>query len=83
MADSIYWNPILETLPREKIRKLQLKKFRKIFQWAYDRSKFHRKLYDDAGITPQDIRSFEDIHRVPTVEKSMMRDIQGLSLIHI
>ena len=72
-----YWNPVLETLPREKIRELQLKKFRKIFQWTYDRSKFHRKLYDEAGITPQDIRSFEDIRRVPAVEKSMMRDIQG------
>ena len=77
MTDSTYWNPILETLPREKIRTLQLKKFRKIFQWAYDHSKFHRKRYDDAGITPRDIRSFEDIRRVPTVEKSMMRDIQG------
>jgi phenylacetate-CoA ligase len=72
-----YWNPVLETLPRGKIRELQLKKFRRIFQWAYDRSKFHRKLYDDAGLTPQDIRSFEDVRRVPTVEKSMMRDIQG------
>jgi len=77
MADSIYWNPVLETLPREKIRALQLKKFRKIFEWTYDHSKFHRKLYDDAGIIPQNIRSFEDIRRVPTVEKSMMRDIQG------
>ncbi len=77
MADPMYWNPVLETLPREKIRRLQLKKFRKIFQWAYDHSKFHRKLYNDAGIKPDDIRSFEDIRRIPTVEKSMMRDIQG------
>ena len=72
-----YWNPVLETLPREKIRALQLEKFRRIFKWTYDHSKFHRQLYDDAGITPRDIRSFEDIRRVPTVEKSMMRDIQG------
>jgi len=72
-----FWNPIIETLPLEKIRRLQLKKFQKIFQWAYDHSKFHRKLYNDAGIKPEDIRSFEDIRRVPTVEKSMMRDIQG------
>jgi len=66
-----FWNPIIETLPLEKIRRLQLKKFQKIFQWAYDHSKFHRKLYNDAGIKPEDIRSFEDIRRVPTVEKSM------------
>ena len=77
MTEQIYWNPVLETLPRDKIRELQLKKFRKIFQWSYDHSKFHRALYDDAGVRPEDIRSFEDIARVPTVEKSMMRDIQG------
>jgi phenylacetate-CoA ligase len=77
MADQIYWNPALETLPRENIRELQLNKFRKIFQWAYDRSQFHRRLYDQAGVAPQDIKSFEDIARVPKVEKSMMRDIQG------
>ena len=71
-----FWNPVLETLPQEKIKMLQLGKFKKIFRWAYDHSRFHRKLYDDAGIKPDDIRSFEDIRRVPRVEKSMMRDIQ-------
>jgi phenylacetate-CoA ligase len=71
-----YWNPVLETLPHERIRALQLKKFRRLFRWTYDHSRFHRALYDNAGITPDDIRSFEDIWNVPKVEKSMMRDIQ-------
>ena len=71
-----YWNPVLETLPREKVRALQLNKFKRMFRWAYENSRFHRALYDDAGITPEDIHSFEDIHRVPAIEKSMMRDIQ-------
>ena len=74
--DQEYWNPVLETLPREKIRSLQFNKFKHIFRWAYENSRFHRALYDDAGITPDDIRSFEDIHRVPAIEKSMMRNIQ-------
>jgi phenylacetate-CoA ligase len=71
-----YWNPVLETLPQEKLRDLQLRKFKKIFEWAYTHSKFHRSLYDETGIKPDDVHSFEDIRRVPTVEKSMMRDIQ-------
>jgi phenylacetate-CoA ligase len=71
-----YWNPILETMPQEKLRVLQLKKFKKIFQWAYDHSKFHRQLYAEAGIEPGDIKTFEDIAKVPKVEKAMMRDIQ-------
>ncbi|MBW2028170.1 MAG: phenylacetate--CoA ligase family protein [Deltaproteobacteria bacterium] len=76
MAKQRYWNPVLETLPLERIRALQLEKFKRIFQWTYDRSKFHRSLYDKAGITPGDIRSLEDVREVPTVEKSMMREIQ-------
>ena len=71
-----YWNPVLETLPQEKIRDLQLKKFKRIFNWAYEKSIFHHSLYKKAGIKPGDIRSFDDIRHIPTVEKSMMRDIQ-------
>jgi phenylacetate-CoA ligase len=75
-TDPPFWNPILESLPIEKVRQLQLKKFKSIFRWAYEHSKFHRKIYDDAGINPGDIHAFDDIRRVPTLEKSMMRDIQ-------
>ncbi len=71
-----YWNPLLETLPLERLRELQVKKFRRIVTWACERSKFHRKLYQDAGFEPGDIRSYDDISKVPKVEKSMMRDIQ-------
>jgi len=71
-----YWNPFLETLPQERIRRLQFKKFKRIFKWAYNHSKFHRALYEKAGIKPDDIASFDDIRHVPKVEKAMMRDIQ-------
>jgi phenylacetate-CoA ligase len=71
-----YWNPILETLPREKLRDRQVRKFRHIMGWAYEHSKFHRQFYKKAGIEPGDIKTMEDIAHVPKVEKSMMRDIQ-------
>ncbi len=77
MKDSEFWNPVLETMPREKLQQLQLKKFKEIFTWAYERSKFYRKLYKDAGIEPGDIKKFEDIHKVPKIEKSMLRGAQG------
>ncbi|MFA6223231.1 MAG: phenylacetate--CoA ligase family protein [Desulfomonilaceae bacterium] len=71
-----YWNPYLETLPRENLEKLQLKKFRRILNWAYENSKFHRSLYNEIGLNPQDIRTLDDVKLVPKVEKSMMRDVQ-------
>ncbi len=73
----IYWNPLLETLPPEKLQRLQLVKFKEIFQWAYDHSKFYRKIYDRVGIEPGDIKTFEDIRKVPKIEKAMLREAQG------
>ena len=76
MIPSKYWNPLLETLAPNKLRALQLRKFKAIFTWAYNHSKFHRSLYDSAGIKPEDIRTTADIRQVPKVEKAMMRGIQ-------
>jgi phenylacetate-CoA ligase len=72
-----YWNPILETLPREKLQQFHLKKFQHIFKWAYENSPFYRRLYTEAGIEPGDIKTFDDIRKVPKTEKSMLRAIQG------
>jgi len=71
-----YWNPVLETLPEDKLKRLQFEKFRRLLHWTYDHSKFHRSLYEKAGMKPDDIASFDHIRRVPKVEKAMMRDIQ-------
>ena len=78
MEYSTYWNPMLETMDHEMLRNLQLKKFKRIFKWAYDHSKFHRSLYDKTGIRPEDIRSVKDIRSVPKVGKSMMRDVKRI-----
>jgi phenylacetate-CoA ligase len=77
MRDSVYWNPIIETLPRERLLDLQLKKFRKILEWAYAGSPFYRKLYKDAGLEPGDIKSYRDIMKVPKIDKDMLRDVQS------
>ncbi len=71
-----YWNPYLETLPQEELRRLQLDKFRRIIAWAYDRSPFYRELYSQAGLEPGDIKTWEDVRRVPTVDKSMLKAAQ-------
>ena len=72
----ICWNPVLETLPQEKLRALQLKKFRRILDWTYNNSPFHRRIYQEAGLEPGDVRSLEDIRKVPQVEKGMLREVQ-------
>lgn len=72
----MYWNPVLETMPRERLEALQLKKFKRIVEWAYHNSPFYGRLYRDAGLEPGDIKEFKDIRRVPKTDKGMLREVQ-------
>lgn len=71
-----YWNPILETLPQEKLRELQFKKFKRIVEWGYNNSKLYRRIYDKAGFKPEDLKTWSDIAKVPTLQKEDYRDAQ-------
>lgn len=70
------WNPVLETMPREELRDLQLRRFREQVEYAYEHSPFYRKKLDDAGVDPAAITSFEDVRRVPTTAKGELRGAQ-------
>lgn len=74
--ESLYWNPLLETLPPEKLRALQFMKFKRSLNWAYRNSTFYRRVYKEAGLEPGDIKTFDDIRLIPKIEKSMMRETQ-------
>ena len=74
---SPYWNPYLETLPRERLRELQFRKFKRILAWAYERSPFYRRLYKAAGLEPGDVKTWADVPRVPKIEKSMLQAAQA------
>jgi len=65
-----FWNPVLETMPRENLEKLQLKKFKRTMQYAIDHSPFYQRKYEEAGVSPGDIKTLEDVRRVPLVDKS-------------
>ncbi|MGE3173750.1 MAG: phenylacetate--CoA ligase family protein [Planctomycetota bacterium] len=62
---SPYWNPKTETLPKEQLRALQTRKLQDLVQRAWSGSPFHRRLYEAAGVTPDSIRTLDDIRRLP------------------
>ena len=69
MADSPYWNPKNETLPREDIRRLQTYKLRQMAEWSYAKSPFHRRRFDAAGFRPEQIQTLDDLRRVPMMTR--------------
>ena len=76
IVESPYWNPYLETLDPERLRALQLEKFRRVLTRAYERSPFYRRLYQAAGLEPRDVRSWDDVARVPKVDKALLQAAQ-------
>ena len=68
------WNRDVETMPRPKLRELQLGRLRWSVRWAYDRVPFHRHRLDAAGVDPDGIRSLDDLRRLPFMVKSDLRE---------
>ncbi|MDO8688808.1 MAG: phenylacetate--CoA ligase family protein [Dehalococcoidia bacterium] len=64
-----FWNPKSELASREELRQLQLRKLQTTAEWAYARSPFWRRKLDAAGVRPGDIRSLDDIRRLPFLTK--------------
>lgn len=74
------FNVEMETMPHERMRALQLERLRHAVKRAYDRVPFHRAALDRAGLDPEDIRSLEDIRRLPFMKKSDLRDYYPFGL---
>ena len=67
-------------MPEKWVKKMQLKRFRKIFEWAKENSEFYKKIYSDAGVLDLQIKTEEDIKKIPFVDKEMMKiyDIESI-----
>jgi phenylacetate-CoA ligase len=69
-----YWNNYTETLPREKLNKIELSHFKNLFSYA----KSHSPLYAEKlkGIEAKEIKTFDDIKKVPFTYKEELRKWQ-------
>lgn len=68
------WNDEFETLPREALEALQLKRLKNTCERVYANVPFYRQAFDNAGIRPSDIRSLADLQRLPFTGKQDLRD---------
>ncbi|MHA1334621.1 MAG: phenylacetate--CoA ligase family protein [Promethearchaeota archaeon] len=69
-----YWNEKAETMPRAELEKLQGEKLRKLARYVYENVEFYNKKFKELGITPDDIKSVEDITKLPLTYKTDLRD---------
>ncbi len=69
MAVSEYWNPKTETASRDELAALQLVKLRRLCEWAAARSPWYRESFRQAGFAPEQLRSLDDLRRIPMLTR--------------
>ena len=69
MTGTRYWNEALETMPPDELRRLEDDRLSEQIAYNHASSPYYRAKLDDAGVTPADVRSVEDLVRLPFMEK--------------
>ncbi|MBW2561039.1 MAG: phenylacetate--CoA ligase [Deltaproteobacteria bacterium] len=68
------FNEEFETLPREALEALQLKRLQQVVKRVYHTVGFYKQAFDEAGVSPDDIRTLDDMRRLPFTVKQDLRD---------
>jgi len=69
-----YWNEKIETMPEAELKALQLELLQNLVKNTYRDSKFYRERMDAAGVKPEDIKTLDDIRKLPFMKKTDLRD---------
>ena len=77
------FNAEIETMPREQLRELQNERLHNIVRYVYERVPFYRETLDREGIKPDDIRSVDDLHKIPFTKKQHLRDYYPFGLLAV
>ncbi len=68
------WQPEIECMPREELKKLQSTRLVNQVERMYERVELFRKRMDEKGLKPSDIKGVEDLHKLPFSYKQDLRD---------
>jgi len=76
-----YYQPEIETAPREQILAWQNERLLKQVQHVWDNVPYYRQKMEEKGVTPADIKSVDDLHKLPFLTKADLRDAYPYGLM--
>jgi phenylacetate-CoA ligase len=83
MVVETFYNRKIETLGKKDLHDLQLKKLKAIVNHCCSNSFFYRKKFNNIGLRPSDIRTLEDIKKIPFTVKTDLRDNYPLGMMGV
>ena len=76
-----YYQPEIETMPYEQLRELQNEKLLKQVRHVWDNVPYYRAKMEAKGVTPEDIQSIDDLHKLPFLSKADLREAYPYGLL--
>ena len=77
------WNEKIETMPREDLEELQLKKLQKIVKQAFNKITYYEQKYTACEVYPEDIETLKDIEKLPYITKDDLRESYPFGLFAV
>lgn len=78
-----YFQPEVELMPYEEIRRMQNEKIVKQVRHVYDHVPYYRAKMDEKGVKPEDIQSVDDIKKLPFLSKEDLREAYPYGLVAV
>ena len=76
----MYWNESIECMDRDQLREIQSRRLKKIVEYCYLNTPFYRKKFQEMDLSPDDIKSIDDITKLPFTDKTNLRDTYPFGL---
>ena len=76
-----YYQPEIETMPYEQLRQLQNERLLQQVRHVWDNVPYYRAKMEAKGVTPEDIQSIDDLHKLPFLSKADLRDAYPYGLL--
>lgn len=77
------WNKEIEAMPRAEARQRQSENLVKLAATLYERVPFYRGRMEKKGVKPSDIKSIDDITKLPFTTKDDMREVYPYGLLAV
>ena len=79
----MFWNEEIETMSREDLEELQLKKLQETVKRAFDKIPYYNRKYSEAEVFPEDIETLKDIEKLPFITKDDLRESYPFGLFAV
>ncbi len=76
-----YYQPEIETMPVDQIKALQSERLVKQVKHVWDNVPYYRAKMEEKGVTPDDIKGIEDLHKLPFLTKDDLREAYPYGLL--